>query len=108
MVKIMRWKENVLNLLQQKGWTQKELAKASKINESSVSRYLKSNQEPRVDVLVSFAKALDVSLEYLVGEECANENAYTSIANAIARNGNQLTTEEQTKLISLILEASKR
>lgn len=104
----MGWKENVLNLLRQKGWTQKELAKASKINESSVSRYLKCDQEPRIDVLVSFAKALGVSLEYLVGEEYANENAYTSIANAIARNGNQLTLEEQTRLISLIIEASKR
>lgn len=104
----MRWKETVLNLLQQKGWSQKDLAKASNINESSVSRYLKSDQEPRIDVLVNFAKALDVSLEYLVGEEYANENSFTSIANAIARHGKELTPEQQNKLISLIIESSKK
>ncbi len=99
----MKWNEKVLQLMKQKGVTQKELSRLSGIAESSVSRYLHSEKMPRFDVVINFAKALDVETDYLLGEKEKSESAYTTIATAVARKGNELTAEEKNKLIALIL-----
>lgn len=100
----MTWNEKVISLLFQKGWNQKRLAEKSGITEASVSRYLRGDRSPRMDIIVNFSKALNVTTEYLLNDD--NEtclNAYTDIATAIARSGTQLTSEEKNKLIALIL-----
>lgn len=101
----MSWKEKVLDLMDANGINQKQLSALSGITESSVSRYLKGNQRPRIDVLVNFAKALNVKVDYLLEEEETNGTAtsFQNIATAIARDGNELTEEEKNKLILLIL-----
>ena len=99
----MKWNEKVLKLMEQKGVTQKALSKMSGIAESSISRYLHSDSAPRLDVIINFAKALDVETEYLLDEQDKSESAYTSIATAVARKGNELTAEEKNRLIALIL-----
>lgn len=101
----MSWKEKVIDLMETNNINQKQLSALSGITESSVSRYLKGNQRPRLDVLVNFAKALNVKVDYLLEEEEAEGTAssFTNIATAIARNGNDLTEEEKNKLILLIL-----
>jgi len=100
----MSWKEKVQELMRQNGWSQKKLAEMSGVTESSVSRYLGGERSPRMDIIVNFARALNVTVEYLLDEdtEC-NLDPYTEIATAIARSGNDLTAEEKTKLIALIL-----
>lgn len=99
----MKWFEKVLKLMEQKGITQKELSKRSGIAESSISRYLHSEKMPRMDVVINFAKALEVETEYLLDENEKSESAYTTIATAVARKGSELTAEERNRLIALIL-----
>lgn len=101
----MSWKEKVLNLMEKNGISQKQLSALSGITESSVSRYLRGNQRPRIDVLVNFANALDVNPEFLLEEEEENDEkqSFKNIATAIARDGSNLTEEEKNKLILLIL-----
>ncbi len=99
----MKWYEKVLKLMEQKGITQKELSKRSGIAESSISRYLHSEKMPRMDVVINFAKALEVETEYLLDEKEKSESAYTTIATAVARKGSELTAEERNRLIALIL-----
>jgi predicted transcriptional regulator len=65
----MSWKEKVFELMKKRNLTQKDLARLSGITESSVSRYLRSNQRPRLDIVVNFAKALNVETTYLLDEE---------------------------------------
>ena len=99
----MNWKEKVSELMTTKKITQKDLSRLSGITETSISRYLNGSQRPRIDVLLNFAKALDVNVEYLLEEErSTQESSFTTIATAIARNGSNLTIEEQNKLIALI------
>lgn len=98
----MTWKDKVINLMTTKKINQKELARLSGITEASVSRYLASERTPRIDVIVNFAKALDVTVEYLLDSSESN-GGFISIATAIARDGNNLTPEEKNKLIALIL-----
>lgn len=98
------WKEKVLQLMTERGISQKQLASLSGITESSISRYLRSEQRPRVDVVINIAKALHVDPQFLLSdEEQSDESAYSTIATAIARKGKELSLEEKTELIKLIL-----
>jgi len=103
----MSWKEKVTELMEQRKITQKQLSQLSGITESSISRYLHSEQRPRMDIVVNIAKALHVETEYLLDDSERGESAYSSIATAIARKGNELTAEEKNQLIALILGAGK-
>lgn len=99
----MKWNEKVLNLMEQKHITQKDLSQMSGIAESSISRYLHSETMPRLDVVINFAKALNIETKYLIDDDDKSESAYNSIATAVARKGSELTAEEKNKLIALIL-----
>ena len=100
----MTWQEKVKQLMQEQNINQKQLSQRSGITEASVSRYLKSERTARIDIIVNFAKALNVTTEYLLNDDDETElEPYTEIATAIARNGGELTAEEKNKLIALIL-----
>lgn len=98
----MKWNDKVLNLMKEQGLSQKQLAQKSGIAESSVSRYLKSNKRPRLDIVINFAKILGVKPEYLLDDDDIKEDAFTLISTAVARKGNELTPEEKNKLIAMI------
>ena len=99
----MTWSEKVKDLMNKQGLNQKQLAEKSGITEPSVCRYLKGDRKPRLDVIVNFAKALNVDVEYLLDNETPVLTPYQSIERAIARNGNQLSEEEAKQLASMIL-----
>lgn len=100
----MRWQDKVKQLMEVKGINQKKLSQLSGITEPSVSRYLKGDRTARMDIIINFAKALEVTTEYLLNDDDETElEPYTEIATAIARNGSSLTAEEKNKLIALIL-----
>lgn len=102
----MKWQEKVKKLMNDRNINQKQLSKLSGVTESSVSRYLKSERRPRIDIIVNFAKALDVDVEYLLDDDDNDESknsAYNSISTVIARKGGNLTPEEKNKLIRLLL-----
>lgn len=98
----MKWNDKVLRLMKEKGLSQKELAQKSGIAESSVSRYLKADKRPRLDIVVNFAKILEVKPEYLLDDSDMKEDAFTLISTAVARKGNELTPQEKNKLIAMI------
>ena len=86
------------------GINQKKLSQLSGITEASISRYLKGERTARLDIIINFAKALNVTTEYLLNDDEETDlKPYQEIATAIARNGNALTAEEKNQLIALIL-----
>lgn len=100
----MTWQVKVKQLMAAKGMNQKQLSQLSGITEASVSRYLKGERTARLDIIVNFAKALNVTTEYLLNDDEETEiRPYTEIATAIARNGGSLTAEEKNSLIAMIL-----
>lgn len=98
----MKWNEKVLKLMKEKDLSQKQLAQKCGIAESSVSRYLKAEKRPRLDIVINFAKTLEVMPEYLLDDKDMKDDAFTLISTAIARKGNKLTPEEKNKLIAMI------
>ena len=100
----MTWQEKVKELMKNQGINQKKLSQLSGITEASISRYLKGERTARLDIIINFAKALNVTTEYLLNDDEETElKPYQEIATAIARNGNALTAEEKNQLIALIL-----
>ncbi len=55
------------NLIEEKGISQKQLAAETQIAESSISKYLSCDAEPKLVPLVNIAKHFDVSIDYLLG-----------------------------------------
>lgn len=98
----MEWNEKVKKLMKEQNLNQKELALKSGITEPSVCRYLKGEREPRIDIVINFAKALNVSIEYLLDKNSDNYSSFNEIKFAVARHGNELTEDEQKELIKLI------
>lgn len=100
----MTWQEKVKQLMNNQGINQKKLSQLSGITEASISRYLKNERTARLDIIINFAKALNVTTEYLLNDDEETDlKPYQEIATVIARNGNALTAEEKNQLIALIL-----
>ena len=70
---VSRIKESMKN----RGLTQEELAKSVGVKQYSVSRMLSGSPFPSVEQLACIAKALDVSLYYLIGIQ---EESYRELA----------------------------
>ena len=58
----------ITNLRKKKNWSQTDLANKSQISREMVSKYERGIAVPSVDAAKKIADALDVSLDYLVGE----------------------------------------
>jgi len=53
--------------LDRKGWSQNELARSSEVSVGHVSMILRGQRIPSVAIAAQFARALGVSLDWLVG-----------------------------------------
>lgn len=100
----MIWSEKVKRLLEERDMNQKQLSEKSGITEASVCRYLKGDRKPRIDIIVNFAEALGVDVNYLLDEDKKTMTPFNSIESAIARHGNELTQEEKERLAEMILK----
>lgn len=98
----MTWSEKIRKLMDEQHMNQKQLSEKSGITEPSICRYLKGERVPRIDIIINFARALNVSIEYLLDEDATAYSPVNDIKIAIARHGNELTKEEQEELIKLI------
>lgn len=63
----MRFGKRLSDLLYQRNLTQKELAAMSNTTEATISRYLNWDRTPQVEIVISIAKALNVTTDYLLG-----------------------------------------
>lgn len=94
-------------LMDQQGLSQKELAKLSNITEASLSKYLSGERTPRIDILLNIARALDVSIDLLLGGEKTAINNLYDAKLALARGRNSLSEEDKKELIKFILNNFK-
>ena len=92
----MEFKDIVKKTMLEKGMTQKELSIKSNITESSISKYLNGERTPRVDVIVSLANALNVSVDYLLGNDVPdNICSFLEAKNILARSKNDMTETQK-------------
>lgn len=96
--------ERIRQLMVSQHLNQKELAEKANITEASLSKYLKGTREPRNDVVFNIAKALNVTVDYLLGNDDPNIGSFEEAVQLLTRSKNQLTDDERIKLINILLE----
>lgn len=60
-------RDNLRDLIKQKGITQAWLADKTKTTEATISRYLSGVHNPKIDLVAKMAEAMGVSVDYLLG-----------------------------------------
>ena len=78
--------DRLMAIMVEKGLTQKELAQNANVTESAMSYYVKGQRTPSGDVLLRIAKALDVSTDYLLGNESKSSNIDSEKLQYLQRN----------------------
>lgn len=100
----MQFNERVRKYMDKNGYSQKQLSKLSGITEASMSKYLSGERTPRIDVVVSLAKALGISVDELIGddEKLAGEFDFDKLKGVLARGKRDLTEEQKLQLIKIL------
>lgn len=60
-------RDNLRDLMKQKGITQAWLAEQTEITEATISRYLSGVHSPKIELVAKMAGAMGVSVDYLIG-----------------------------------------
>lgn len=102
--------EKILELLQKKRMTQKELAVMIGVTEATMSRYVKDSHVPRGEIVANIATALQTTSDYLLDrEESADlKNDYPQIQRLIARNAALMTDEQKRELINALFDTQNK
>ena len=95
--------ERVSTLLSQRKLNQKELAMSAGVTESAMSYYIKGERTPRGEVLLRMSKALNCSIDYLLGntEEVFIENDNEQL-QYLQRNLGKLDPEQLEKAETIL------
>ena len=90
-------------LLKASGYTQKELALMVGVTEAAMSRYLKNEREPKIEVVANLATALNTTSDYLISGTSSNED-FAEVYRLVARSTAHMTDEEKMKLMKVLLD----
>jgi len=109
----MGFKENLRSQLDYSGLLIKELAALSGIKKKTIESYLATNgHTPSVEAAVSIAKALDVSVEYLVsGTNSARDVPLSSLPKDIqdiALESKKLNAKDRYVILNLAKLLAKK
>ena len=96
--------ERVKQLMDSQHLNQKQLAEKTNITEASLCKYLKGTREPRNDVVFNIAKALNVTVDYLLGNDNPSIGNFEEAVQLLTRSKEQLSNEQRIKLINILLE----
>lgn len=95
------WLQNQLN---ERGWSQSDLANRAKIHRQVVWAYLNRRKKPGTDILKKIAKALDVPVEqiYQVTGMLAPEPESDILTKTIMHLINDLDNDEKSEVIEYV------
>ena len=94
--------DRIARLLNESGYTQKELAGMCGVTEAAMSRYLKNEREPKIEVVANMATALNTTTDYLISGKESKED-FAEIYRLVARSTNTMSDEEKMKLIRTLI-----
>ena len=99
--------KNLKRIIEQRGVNQKWLADHAQTTEATISRYIKGvNKSPDVEILVNMAKALDVTVDYLLGvSDIPKFESDTTAEQRILLGAFSRASERDASIIWQILDA---
>lgn len=93
-------------LLEDFGYTQREFAAMIGVSEGALSRYLKDEREPKMEVIANMATALSTTTDYLLSGKNDKES-FEETYRLVARGISTMTDDEKTKLIKVLINNGK-
>lgn len=90
-------------LIVELGITQREFSQRLGIFDSAMSRYIKGERTPRVDLLWKISKTFNVPLSYF-DKGIKKQDYMPSIKNMVARKGKDLSQKVRLELIKILSE----
>lgn len=94
--------DRILSLLKKSGYTQKELSSMVGVTEAAMSRYIKNEREPKIEVVANLATALDTTVDYLIRGR-SESDSFDDIYHLVARSTVSMTDDEKMKLMRLLI-----
>ena len=95
--------DRIHSLLKQSGYSQKELASMVGVTEAAMSRYLKNEREPKIEVVANLATALNTTVDYLISGR-SESNTFDEVYHLVSRSTVTMTPDEKMKLMKLLLD----
>ena len=68
-LKMNSFAKNLAALMQENGISQNLLAKTLKVKQQTISRYIKGDREPDINIIIEIAQFFDVTVGQLLGVE---------------------------------------
>ena len=98
------FQERLLEAMQTKGMTQKDLAMRIGVTEAAVSKYLHTDRKPHIDVISDMANVLQTTTDFLLGRvDAQDEFNLHRVKNLLARNAQKMTDEDKLALIKILM-----
>ena len=95
--------ERISKLLKEMNISQKDLAKMIGVTESALTRYIKNEREPKIEVLANLATALNTTVDYLTTGS-KPETDFDEIYRLVARSSYTLTENQKMKIIEAVMK----
>ena len=96
--------DRVKRLLEKKDMTQLELAESVQTSNANISRYISSDREPRAEMALKIADALDTTVDYLYGRT-NNPSRDPAVAASInSPDGYDSLSDEQRAQIQNLID----
>lgn len=98
--------KRIVELLDKRGMTRKELAQKAGVTQATISHYIKGNRSPKGETIARIADVLNTTTDYLLGAEkkIDFDAKYYEIRSLLKRNTHYMTNTQKVELISIILE----
>jgi transcriptional regulator with XRE-family HTH domain len=101
--------KRIIALLEELDITQRDLANMINVTETTISRYIHNEREPRTDILLKMAEALHTSIEYLIGKTNSKKpidiselkHDYVDFAKQL--QDNNVSIERAKKILELLI-----
>ncbi len=94
--------DRVIALLKKENLTQKEFATMIGVTPSALTRYLKNERQPRIEVLANMATVLRTTVDYLSVGKAPTED-FDVIYRLVARSAHTLTEQQKIQIIEAVL-----
>lgn len=99
--------QRIADLLDEKGMRQAELADAAGFSQASVSLYIHNKRQPNLQSLQAMAKALDVPVSALLGDEDVTDEQLAQAVYTVLDNAGRLAAAQKADLLA-VLGSAKR
>lgn len=94
--------ERLAKLIETEGYTQRELANMIGVTEAALSRYLRNEREPKMEIIANIATALNTTTDYLLTGKDDTES-FEETYRLVARGTSMMTDDEKMKLMKVLM-----